>query len=469
MDTIVYLAQIISNVEWAIGIHCWCFLLRLCNKQNAAHNTTTSHQYDELMKIADVAIIGAGVAGLTAARELSCAGMHVLLLEGRDRIGGRIFTHHTSEYPVELGAEFIHGRPPEIFDLVRENNLRLSEMKWKVARRKENRWIEDDQIMDAVDKLFAKMSTDEPDQSFQEFIDRVDVSLEAKDQARRFVEGFHAADPRCISVHSLVKSNAADEKIDGGRQFRFEQGYDSLVKSISDRINRKSCELRLNTQVTEVEWKPDQVVLRTASGEFQAQRVIVTVPLGVLKAGSIRFNPALRDKEKALQGLETGPVIRASLCFRGKFWEEQERFQDVSFLFTDDPQYPTWWTSNPLPFPILTGWAAGHHAKALINLSAEQVVHRALESLARIFDMDIASLERELQAGFTHDWEVDPFSRGAYSYPLVGGSDAGRELESPLCSTLFFAGEATDSEGHNGTVHGAIASGLRVAKAVVDG
>jgi len=419
------------------------------------------------MKIADVAIIGAGVAGLTAVRELSGAGMHVLLLEGRDRIGGRIFTHHTSEYPVELGAEFIHGRPPEIFDLVRESNLLVGRMKWRAAQRKNNRWIEDAQIIDAVDELFAKMSTDDPDQSFQEFIDRVDASPEAKDQALRFVEGFHAADPRRISVHSLVKSNAADEKIDGGRQFRFEQGYDSLLKSISDRINWKSCELRLNTQVTEVEWKPGQVVLRTASGEFQAQRVIVTVPLGVLKAGSIRFNPALRDKEKALQRLETGPVIRVSLCFRGRFWEEQERFQDVSFLFTDDPQFPTWWTSNPLPFPILTGWAAGHHAKALINLSAEQVVHRALDSLARIFDMDIASLERELRAGFTHDWEVDPFSCGAYSYPLVGGSDAGRELESPLCSTLFFAGEATDSEGHNGTVHGAIASGLRVAKAVV--
>jgi len=415
-----------------------------------------------------VAIIGAGVAGLTAARELSGAGMHVLLLEGRDRIGGRIFTHHTSEYPVELGAEFIHGRPPEIFDLVKEGRLRVAEMKWKVARRKGNRWIENDQIMGAVEQLFFKISTDEPDQSFQQFIDRVDPNPEVKDQALRFVEGFHAADPRRISVHSLVKSNTADEKIDGDRQFRFEQGYDLLVKSISESINWKPCELRLNTPITEVEWKPGKVVLKTSTGaEFQAQRAIVTVPLGVLKAGSIRFSPALREKEKTLQRLETGPVIRASLCFRSKFWEEQERFHDVSFLFTDDPQFPTWWTSNPLPFPILTGWAAGHHAKALINLSAEQVVHRALESLARIFDMDIASLERELRAGFTHDWEVDPFSCGAYSYPLVGGSDAGRELESPLCSTLFFAGEATDSEGHNGTVHGAIASGLRVAKAVV--
>ncbi|HKE33123.1 MAG TPA: NAD(P)/FAD-dependent oxidoreductase [Candidatus Angelobacter sp.] len=422
------------------------------------------------MKIADVAIIGAGVAGLTAARELSGAGMHVLLLEGRDRIGGRIFTHHTSDYPVELGAEFIHGRPPEIFDLVKEGRLRVAEMKWKVARRKGNRWIENDQIMGAVEQLFFKISTDEPDQSFQQFIDRVDPNPEVKDQALRFVEGFHAADPRRISVHSLVKSNTADEKIDGDRQFRFEQGYDLLVKSISESINWKSCELRLNTPITEVEWKPGKVVLKTSTGaEFQAQRAIVTVPLGVLKAGSIRFNPALREKEKALQGLETGPVIRASLCLRSKFWEDQERFHDVSFLFTDDRQFPTWWTSNPLPFPILTGWAAGHYARTLINLSANQVVHRALESLARILDMDIARLERELQAGFTHDWEVDPFSCGAYSYPAVGGSNAGRELESPLCSTLFFAGEATDSEGHNGTVHGAIASGLRVANAVVSG
>ncbi len=81
--------------------------------------------------------------------------------------------------------------------------------------------------------------------------------------------------------------------------------------------------------------------------------------------------------------------------------------------------------------------------------------------------MDIARLQGELESGFTHNWQADPFSRGAYSYALVGGSNAGAELGAAVDKTLFFAGEATDSSGHNGTVHGAIASGKRAAKEVL--
>src|SRR5215471_5907052 len=135
----------------------------------------------------DVVIIGAGASGLTAAGELSAAGLRVLLLEARNRIGGRILTHHLPNYPVELGAEFIHGRPPETFDLVKKAGLRVAEMRWKMARRKGNRWVEDDPILDDVEKLSALMRTDEPDQSFQEFIDHVDAGPEMKRQGMRFV------------------------------------------------------------------------------------------------------------------------------------------------------------------------------------------------------------------------------------------------------------------------------------------
>jgi monoamine oxidase len=417
---------------------------------------------------ADVLIVGAGVAGLSAACELSAAGKRVLLLEGRDRIGGRIFTHHTEEYPVELGAEFIHGRPPEIFDLVKQANLQLGEIEWRVLRRSGNRWYAASEVLSAMDGLFEKMSTDQPDQSFQEFIDHVDAGPEVKEQTLAFVEGFHAADPRRISVHSLVKGNAADKEIDGDHQFRFAQGYESLVKSLADRIQWKSCELQLNTTAVELEWKAGDALIRTSTGaEFRAPRAIITVPLGVLKSGGIRFSPELAEKETALRGLEMGTVVRASLCFRRKFWEDQPRFKNVSFMLTDDPHFRVWWASNPLPFPILTGWAAGSFARALSKLHLEQVIRQAVESLANILEIEPALLSSELQAGLTHDWQSDPFSRGAYSYAVAGGSAAGRELSAPVANTLFFAGEATDSDGHNGTVHGAIASGKRAAKAVL--
>jgi len=416
----------------------------------------------------DVLIIGAGAAGLIAARELSIAGMRVLVVEARDRIGGRILTHLTPDYPVELGAEFVHGRPPEIGHLVQEACLELAEIEWNVKRRKGNRWLDGGDLMSGVDRLLEKLPSDQPDQSFQDFIDRSDSNPEIKEMALRFVEGFHAADPRRIGVHSLIRSNAADERVDADHQYRFAQGYEGLVKTIANGINWRSCELRLSTEVKQVQWKRGQSQLKTASGEeLRAPRCLVAVPLGVLKAGGIRFDPALPEKEKALQGLEMGPVIRASLCFRDKFWEAESPFRKLSFLFTDDPRFPTWWTSHPLPFPIITGWASGHYARGLSQLKAEQVIDCALQSLANIFALEVERLRRDLQAGFTHDWPADPFSCGAYSYAVMGGSDAGRELGAPVAGTLFFAGEATDSDGQNGTVHGAIASGLRAAKEIL--
>src|SRR5579864_3375365 len=352
----------------------------------------------------DVVIIGAGAAGLTAARELSSAGLRVLVIEARDRIGGRIFTHHAPDYPVELGAEFIHGRPPETFDLVKKAGLRVAEMKWKMARRKGSQWVEDDPILEDVGRLFSRMSSDDPDQSFQEFVDHVDADPEIKQQGMRFVEGFHAADPRLISVHSLVINNEAEERVNGNRTFRFAEGYDSLVKSISENIHWKCCTLQSNAEATEVFWDKGRVTVKTASGaEFQTARVLVTVPLSLLKANRIRFHPALPEKERALQRLEMGPVERVSLCFRTRIWEEQKQLQDVNFIFTDDPHFPTWWTSNPLPFPMLTGWAAGRYAKALAGLREEQRVHRALESLAAFLGTDLAHLRHELQHGFSHD------------------------------------------------------------------
>ncbi|HET6843333.1 MAG TPA: NAD(P)/FAD-dependent oxidoreductase [Candidatus Angelobacter sp.] len=416
----------------------------------------------------DVLIVGAGVAGLTAAQELSAAGLRVLLLEACDRVGGRIFTHHTAKYPVELGAEFAHGCPPQIFSLVEGEGLRLAELEWKIARRKNNRWTDGSETLESAERLMADMRAGQDDESFQELIDHTEASPEVKEQALGFVEGFHAADPRRVSVHSLIKSNAADEQIEGDRQFRFAEGYESLVKAISRRINWDRCHLRLGTPATEIHWDTKRVLCKTSVGDdVQADKAIITVPLGVLKAGGLRFTPTLPQKEKALQKLEMGPAVRACLCFRAKFWESEPRLRDVSFMVTDGPHFPAWWTSHPLPFPILTGWAAGKHALALGNLSSEQVIHRAVESLAQTFGMDIARLKGELESGFTHNWQADPFSRGAYSYALVGGSNAGAELGAAVDNTLFFAGEATDSSGHNGTVHGAIASGKRAAREVL--
>jgi len=406
------------------------------------------------------------MAGLQAARNLSGGGLQVTLLEARDRLGGRIYTRRCAGHPVELGAEFVHGRPPEIFELASQAGLRVVPVEGEFISKNKGQWRYGGELWAEVNQLFENMPADEPDQSFLEYIARAPVSQEAKQHALSFVEGFHAADPRKVSVHWLIRTTKAEEEIDGEHSFRLVDGYESLVHAVVERLDRSRCDVHLQTGVTEVLWKPGQVSVKAGATEFRAARAIITVPLSVLKSGGIRFLPKLEEKEAAMKLLEMGPVIRVSLCFRQKFWESRGELRDASFLFTDDKEFPTWWTSNPLPYSILTGWAAGERATALTFHTEAGMVERALQSLGRILETSPEELRQIMEGAFVHDWQTDTFSCGAYSYAVVGGADAAQTLAAPVDHTLFFAGEATNFEGHNGTVHGAMASGSRATREV---
>jgi monoamine oxidase len=412
----------------------------------------------------DALIIGGGIAGLTAARHLTEAGLHVTLLEARNRLGGRIYTYSTAEFPVELGAEFVHGRPEEILSLAAEGAVPLVPVQGKFRRKINGKWAEAGHLMEKVDQLFARLPAEEPDESFQYYLDRSGEDEEVKLQALRYVEGFHAANPSLISARSLRRDSEAEEAIDGDHQYRIASGYESLVRAVADRIDRKLCDVVMNTPIHEIVWRPGEVIARATTQEYQASRAIVTLPLGVLKSKNVIFSPALKEKQNAMSFLEMGPVIRVSLCFQKKFWERDQEMADLSFLFTDDPQFPTWWTSNALPYPILTGWAAGPNAGAHTGRSKDEIIQSAVQSLARIMKTAEPELRRQMTGAFTHDWQADPFSRGAYSYAAVGGLEAAAKLAEPVANTLYFAGEATNGNGYNGTVHGAIATGLRAAQ-----
>jgi monoamine oxidase len=416
----------------------------------------------------DALIIGGGIAGLTAARHLTGAGLHVTLLEARDRLGGRIYTESTDEFPVELGAEFVHGRPDEILALAAEGATPIVSVQGKFRRKINGDWAEAGDLMEKIDKLFANLPAGEPDESFQYYLDRSGEDDEVKQHALRYVEGFHAADPSLISARSLRRDSGAEEAIQGDHQYRIANGYESLVRTVADRIDRERCDIVMNTVVHEIVWRQGQVIARASTEEYLAPRAIVTLPLGVLKSNSVFFSPALPEKQNAMSFLESGPAIRVSLCFEKKFWQRDPEMADLSFLFTDDPQFPTWWTSNPLPYPILTGWAAGPNAKAHSGRSKDQIISSAVQSLARIMKISESDLESRMNESFMYDWQSDPFSRGAYSYAAVGGMGAAAKLAEPVANTLYFAGEATNSDGYNGTVHGAIATGLRAAKELLE-
>src|SRR5262249_26382157 len=148
----------------------------------------------------------------------------------------------------------------------------------------------------------------------------------------------------------------------------------------------------------------------------------------------------------ALRALEMGAVVRVSLQFGNMFWATQDRFSPQGFLFTGVRPFLVWWVSSPPPFPVLTGWAGGPHARALAGLDEAQRIRAAVDALTAVLGTDPSLLRPHLRGGFSHDWQADPFSRGAYSYAGVGGSSAGEELGTPLDGTLFFAGEATESD-----------------------
>lgn len=416
----------------------------------------------------DVLVIGGGAAGLAAARELSTAGLKVTVLEARDRLGGRIFTDHSSGFPVELGAEFIHGRSTDIHDPVHQARLEIAQVTGQMRARRKGAWEHPGNVMGEVNHLFESMPAGPPDQTFQQYIERSTYSSETKQLALGFVEGFHAADPERVSVHWLIRTTKAEEEINGETSFRFRHGYDGLIHTLANEINHEYCTIYLDSAIKEIRWHRGEVTAFTQEAEFSASRAIVTLPLGVLKTGSVRFTPEVpAQKAQAMSGLETGPVIRVVLCFVEKFWDKFPETRNLSFLFTDDPQFPTWWTGKPLPYPILTAWAAARYARALAGLSQDQLIRTAIESLGRILRLNQGELKAQLRHGFVHDWQADPYACGAYSYIVKGGLGAPLALAEPMEDTIFFAGEATNKEGHNGTVHGAIGSGRRAAAEVL--
>ena len=140
---------------------------------------------------------------------------------------------------------------------------------------------------------------------------------------------------------------------------------------------------------------------------------------------------------------------------------------ELSFLFSSDEDVPVWWTAAPVRASVLVGWTGGPKAARLVSRGADEVEARAVSALARLFGMRRRRLQSLVESCWYHDWEHDPYSRGAYSFALVGGSTAAKRLARPVANTLFFAGEAADTEGRTGTVHGAIGTGYRAAASVL--
>ena len=389
---------------------------------------------------------------------------------------GRIWTRRIRGWPlpVELGAEFVHGRNDSLFEIASSAALlvdRLSDLHLDATD--DSAWKPMGGIWKKFDAITRQMRGSGRDRSIAEFLEsRRSLSSDQKRMVRGMVEGYHAASLELASERAL--STRGDPPVDDEEesQYRVLSGYDGVPAWLRSRADPKRCRFYFSSPIEQIRWRRGDVRLTTRYGRnLDARRVIVTVPVGVLKqdplaAGGIALEPDPPQLRRSLAGIEMGRAVKIVLRFREAFWEK--RRPGLAFFHRWGAAFPTWWTAAPAEVPMLNAWAGGPAAEALRALPRERRLDRALEELESLFDVRAAKLRALLIAWHEHDWSGDPYARGAYSYVGVGGAGAPRALARPVADTLFYAGEATEPD-ENGTVPGAISSGRRAAQRILSG
>jgi monoamine oxidase len=430
------------------------------------------------MPDADVLVVGAGIAGLAAAERLAAAGRRVLVLEARDRIGGRIHTAHDPELevPVELGAEFVHGQPAELMQLILELGLTVVPFPERHRRGpgEPGRPLPD--LRTSLGRLLEEghAARDRPVAELLREQGAAAVEPGELQAVIRYLEGFHAADLALLGTCSLAENESAGDDDGDGIQ-RIREGYGSLIRRLADRIEPEHGEIRLESEVTAIRWRPGEVRATVHAGggsaEITASHAVLTFPLPLLKRltsgpGVGALDPVPPDWPVALEALHMGAAHRVVLGFDRRWWAPDGR-DGPSFVHGGAEPFPVWWTALPGREPLITGWAGGPRALALAGQGEAAMLRAALESVASVFGRDVGELRSRLRLAYSHDWSADPFAGGAYSYGGVGAIEARTTLARPIEGTLYLAGEAVAGEGRNATVHGALTSGRRAAAAVL--
>lgn len=418
-----------------------------------------------------VIVIGAGMAGLAAAQELVTQGHEVLILEGRDRVGGRVWTSNQwTDMPLDLGASWIHGvKGNPLTKLATAAKARTVLTNYESSRSygpagqpltpKEQRQLE--QWQGRLEKAILQAQDQDDDQSIQAAIEEaLDWSglTGAERQLVDFllngsIEHEYAGSTKVLSAHWFD-----DGKFFGGDDALFLDGYGVLIRHLA-----RGLSITLGESVTAVDWAANPVKVTTTKAVYTADRVIVTLPLGVLKAGMVKFIPDLpAAKRKAIKTLGMGVLNKCYLRFPHAFWPT-----DVDWLEQIPAKRGEWteWVSfmRVAEWPILLGFNAAEQGLAIEGWRDQAIVDSAMKTLRHLFG---ATIPDPLAYQLTR-WGADPFARGSYSFNAVGALPQMRDqLGASLGGKLFFAGEATERH-YASTVHGAYLSGVRAAKEVV--
>ncbi len=415
-----------------------------------------------------VYIIGAGIAGLTAAKILQNHGQSFQILEASNRVGGRIYSY-PGLYPhaVELGAEEIHGDRSAWYQLVQDHGFSLMpyEDEFEELYELENGLVDEDAIATDPDLLKAIQ--------FVEYLDRREIQ---KDWGPSVLD-YLKASPLPKRVHHLVKAwlsgeygtslpnidlkslqDAARKWSSGHKNFilpeaSYQEVVDKIFSSVYPAISFKNA-------VNRVDYSSSGVRLLAAGQEsYFGRACICTVPLAALQSGFITWIPTLPSKKLiALHNLSQDTGTKIILRFRSRFWPE-----DTGSIYTRG-WIPEFYTSAKDQTPILTAYIMGEPARKLAQLPGGALAY-ALQELDRLFGNKIAS--KTFQEEVLYDWSQDSWIQGAFSYPGPGAEAYREGLAEPIAKQIFFAGEATHNQGHAATVHGALETGFRAAMQVL--
>lgn len=425
----------------------------------------------------DTIVIGAGMSGLTSARMLADAGQRVVVLEGRDRIGGRMHTDRSAGFPVDLGASWIHGiEDSPLWELVRA--LGIPTIEYTVGsfqvggRPMENfdgeghamddaataRWIAD---VDDVDRLLLEeIASSSPGETYldvtERALDRSGLAPERIDEIREFFR--HRVEEQCGAWIGDLDAHGLDEDAIDGDEVIFPRGYDELPRRIGAGLD-----IRLGTTVTRVSRSRDGITVHAGGAALTADQAIVTVPLGVLKSGAIHFEPELPDAVAGpLTRLGMGVFNKVFVQFPERFWKEDSYV--IRALGEAGEHWHSWYDVSAISgIPTLLTFAAGPFGRRMQELPDAAIVADALTALRLLYGDAVG----EPRAHWVTRWGQDAFSDGSYSHLAVGSSHHDHDaLAGPVDDTLHFAGEATWGD-EPATVGAAFSSGHRAAERIL--
>ena len=425
----------------------------------------------------DTIVIGAGMSGVTVARMLEDAGHRVVVLEGRDRVGGRMNTDRQSGFPVDRGASWIHGIDGSaLWELVQALGIPTLEYtvgSFQVGGRPIENFDGDGRPMDAeatvrwiadveeADRLLGEeIRRSSPGDTYldvtERALDRSGLSPERIDEIREFFR--HRVEEQCGAWIGDLDAHGLDEDAIDGDEVIFPRGYDELPSRVGAGLD-----VRLGHMVTHVTRSDAGVVVRTEDGEFIADRVVVTVPLGVLKAGSIIFEPALPDSVAGpIDRLGMGVFNKIFLQFPERFWNEDSYV--IRALGEAGEHWHSWYDVSAVSgIPTLLTFAAGPFGRHMQELPDDEVVADVVRALRALYGDAVG----EPVARWITHWGQDEFSVGSYSHLALGSSHHDHDdLAGPVDGVLHFAGEATWGD-EPATVGAAYYSGHRAAERIL--